>query len=86
MTQEEQLKTALELLDECQRISGRLQDASRKQIEDNLELVKALKEGHTFLKSLLDAQPDEATDFITNNGEEVEEVLRGALERAGETK
>lgn len=39
----------------------------------------ALTEAHAFIKSLLDCTPDEATDLLTNHGEDVEERLAKAL-------
>lgn len=42
----------------------------------------ALREARDFLRSLLDMQPDEAIDALTNNGEDVESRLTAAL---GET-
>jgi hypothetical protein len=46
-------------------------------------LVIAATEARDFLRSLLDAQPAEATDFLTNNGEDVEDRLSAALAAAG---
>ena len=45
-------------------------------------LLTALTEARDYLKVLLDAEPDEATDLLTNSGEEVEERLTKAIDEA----
>ena len=46
------------------------------------ELLEALKNANAFIESLLDATPDEATDFLTNNGENVSDTTRQAIRKA----
>jgi hypothetical protein len=43
-------------------------------------LANALSNSAEFLKALLDATPDEATDLLTNSGEEVEGEIRKVLD------
>lgn len=43
------------------------------------ELVKALRQAHEFIQSLMDATPDESTDLLTNYGEDEEQDLADAL-------
>ena len=45
----------------------------------NTALVAALREARDYLDSLLNATPEEAIDFLTNNGEDVTDELSDAL-------
>lgn len=45
------------------------------------ELFTALVEARDFIKSLIDATEDEATDFLTNNGEELEDKLTEVIDK-----
>ena len=45
-------------------------------------LLDALQTCHAFIKSLLNATADEAADFLTNNGESVEDVAFDAITKA----
>lgn len=50
------------------------------------ELLDSATDARDWIKSLLDAKPEEAVDFITNNGEEIEANLSTDLALAkGET-
>jgi hypothetical protein len=45
-------------------------------------LLKALKEAQAFIRVLLNGTADEATDLLTNTGEEVEAGLRDVIDKA----
>lgn len=49
--------------------------------ETEKELLTALVEARDFIKSLLDAHPTEALDFLINNGEDVEEELTVIIDK-----
>ena len=46
------------------------------------ELLEALREAKEFIDSLMDATTDEAGDFLTNNGDLVQERLDSAISKA----
>jgi hypothetical protein len=46
-------------------------------------LLKAVKEARQFISSLLNVvNDDEAIDFLVNNGEEVENMLKETIKKA----
>jgi ribonucleotide monophosphatase NagD (HAD superfamily) len=47
------------------------------------ELIQRLQDAHAFIHRLNEATPDEAIDFLTNNGEQVEADIEAALKQAG---
>jgi len=57
-------------------------EANARLIAAAPDLLKELKDVREWIQSLLDATPDEATDFITNNGEQVEQAIADAIVKA----
>ena len=47
-------------------------------------MLESLKKAHQFINTLLNATPDEAHDFLMNNGEAVEDMLFDASNAAEE--
>ena len=57
-------------------------DANACVIVASPDLLRALEDAQLFIHTLLCATPDEALDFLTNNGEQVEHDCRMAMRKA----
>jgi len=57
-------------------------DADARLIAASPDLLRALKDAQLFIHTLLCATPDEALDFLTNNGEQLEHDCRMAMRKA----
>lgn len=66
-----------ELLEAAQVLVARVQSVNAHD-----DLLEALKECHEFIRSLLNATENEASDFLTNNGERVEDTAYNAIAKA----
>lgn len=54
-------------------------DLIARMTDRETALVTALREARNYIESLLGAAPEEAGDYLTNNGEGVTETLNDAL-------
>jgi hypothetical protein len=72
--------TRAEATKEARKIAQ--QEGATMAKKTNAELLAALKDVHAFIESLMEMPPAEAIDFLTNNGEEVEEDIAAAIAKA----